>query len=320
MDKEREKKLALSFIPSVTAEDLKRIWNTDISWESIEIFLGKERLEWFMDDLKWADDDSIGEHGFIFYGDDDYPENLKNDPQAPFRIAYYGSKPMGNNGTYNRAESITVVGTRRCTSEGIKNAFVFASEASNAGLVVYSGYADGIDKAAHYGAIAAGKPTFAVLPSGLSHEYSHRRARLEEYILSNGGGFISQFRCSEDPYKGNFYIRNRLLASLTDATVVIEAPKQSGSLITARAAVELGKSVFVNATNSKNFRVNEGCAELKNEGAIEINSYSSLSENHIEYPKGRVLVEIERDKVAEVKATKSADKILGYNGCYFAIV
>ena len=66
--------------------------------------------------------------------------------------------------------------------------------------------------------------------------------------------------------------------------------------------------------------MNEGCAELKSEGAIEINSYSSLSENHIEYPKGRVLVEIERDKVAEVKATKSADKILGYNGCYFAIV
>ena len=59
MDKEREKKLALSFIPSVTAEDLKRIWNTDISWESIEIFLGKERLEWFMDELRWVDDDSI---------------------------------------------------------------------------------------------------------------------------------------------------------------------------------------------------------------------------------------------------------------------
>lgn len=320
MEQEKEKKLALSFLPSVSAEDIKRIWESDISWESLEIFLGNDRMKAFQDELKWAEDTTLGEHGHIFYDEDDYPQSLKSDPYAPYRLAYLGKKPFGNNGTFNSAESITIVGTRRCTSDGIKQSFTFSSEASNAGLVVYSGYADGIDKAAHYGAIASRKPTFAILPSGLLHEYSHRRPRLEDYIISNGGGLISQFKCTAEPYKSNFYARNRLLASITDATIVIEAPLHSGSLITAHAASELGKSVFVCSSSLSNSKINEGIKLLKSEGAIEITSYSALSERFTEYPKGAITLEIERDKVAEIKADGKAERIVGYNGSFFAII
>lgn len=322
MDKNREMKLAISFIQGVSAEDLARIWKTDILWESIEIFLGKDGMEKFTKELDWLNDSSLGEHGHVFYDEEDYPQSLKSDPYAPYRIAYIGSKPKGTNGTFNKAESVTVIGTRRCTSEGIKEAFVFASEAANAGLIVYSGYADGIDKAAHFGAVATKSPTFAVLPSGLSHSYAHRNVRLEEYILGNGGGLLSQFKYDAEPYKSNFYIRNRMLASITDATVVIEAPEHSGSLITAHAAAERGKGVYVCSPFLKNSPTTDGIHLLKSEGAIEVSSYSSLSDRFNEFPKGPLTLEVRKDKCAEMKVGARMDKtvVVGYNGSYFSFL
>ena len=81
MDKIREKKLALSFLNSVSTEDKIRILQTDISWESLEVFLGKKGMELFVTQLEWENNSTMGiEHGNIFYDEDDYPSSLKNDP------------------------------------------------------------------------------------------------------------------------------------------------------------------------------------------------------------------------------------------------
>lgn len=320
MDKNREKKLALSFLNNLSAEDIKRIGETDISWESLEIFLGRERMELFENELSWADDNSIGEHGYVFIDEEEYPESLKQYADAPYRISYIGSRPKGCDGEYNLAKSITIVGTRTASSEGIKSAFTFARDSASASLVVYSGYADGIDKAAHYGCVAELGNTFAILASGLNTEYSHRRPKLEQEIIENGGGLLSPFPADTEPFKSNFYYRNKLLALISDATVVVEAPLHSGSLITAHAAAEGGKSVYVLTSGIKNSRTGEGCRRLKQEGAIEIDSYSMLSDKYIEFPKGTISIPIKKDKVAEMKTSGDAKRIVGYNGSYYAIV
>lgn len=320
MDKIREKKLALSFLNSVSAEDKIRILQTDISWESLEVFLGQKGMEAFVKEQEWAEDNSVGEHGHLFIDEDDYPQSLKNDIEAPYRLSYIGAKPLGTNGEYNRAESLCVVGTRRCTSEGISSAFSFTSDASSAGLVIYSGFANGIDKASHYGAISQKRPTFAIIASGLAHEASFKQQKLVDNILATGGGLLSSFPADEEPFKWNYYYRNRILASITDATVVVEAPEHSGALITAHYAAECGKSVFVYAPRNNSAKTYLGNMALIKEGGVEIKSYSTLSECYTQFPKGDITIPIKRDKVPYMKASKEAKRIVLYNGDYYALI
>lgn len=321
MDKIREKKLALSFLNSVSTQDKMRILETGISWESLEIFLGQKGMEYFVKEAEWENDGNIGaEHGHIFYDEDEYPRSLKNDPEAPYRLSYIGSKPTGTNGDYNRAESITVVGTRRCTSEGIGNAFSFTSDASSAGLIIYSGFADGIDKAAHYGAVSQKAPSFAILASGLAHESSSKQQKMQDSILSCGGGLISPFPCNEEPFKWNYYYRNRILSSISDGTVVIEAPEHSGALITAHFAAECGKDVFVFSPRINSTKTYNGNIKLIKEGAVEIQSYGTLSEGHSQFPKGNITIPVKRERIPYIKVGEEAKKIVAYNGTYYVII
>lgn len=321
MDKIREKKLALSFLNSVSTEDKIRILQTDISWESLEVFLGKKGMELFVTQLEWENNSTMGiEHGHIFYDEDDYPSSLKNDPEAPYRLSYIGAKPKGTNGNYNRAESLTVVGTRRCTSEGIGSAFMFTSDASSAGLVIYSGFADGIDKAAHYGAISQKSASFAILASGFAHEAAYKQEKLQESILLYGGGLISPFPCEEEPFKWNYYYRNRIMSSISDATVVVEAPEHSGALITAHYAAECGKDVFVLSPHINYSKTFLGNIKLIKEGGIEIKSYGTLCESYLQFPKGHITIPIKREKIPYMKTSEDAKRIVAYNGTYYAVI
>jgi DNA processing protein len=139
---------------------------------------------------------------------------------------------------------IAVVGTRRPSSTGIRAAVQFARYLSRCGLTVVSGLARGIDSAAHRGALSECGKTIAVLGHGLDRIYPPENRNLADEILSEGGCVISEYPVGTPPLKQYFPQRNRLISGLSLGTLVIEAADKSGSLITARMAIDQNRDVF----------------------------------------------------------------------------
>ncbi len=137
--------------------------------------------------------------------------------------------------------SIAIVGTRRASPAGCSLARAFARSAARHGLAVVSGLALGIDAAAHEGCLEASGITVAVLAHGLDRIYPATNARLGERILAQGGCFISQYPPQTPSYPNHFIARNKVIAALADAVLVIEAPLGSGALATAAHAREFGR-------------------------------------------------------------------------------
>jgi DNA processing protein len=141
--------------------------------------------------------------------------------------------------------AIAIVGSREASSEGIGLARQLGRGLATAGLTVVSGLARGIDAAAHAGALAAGGPTVAVLGSGADRVYPPRNAELAQRIVEGGGALISEQPPGSPALPHHFPLRNRIISGLSLAVVVVEASDRSGSLITARAALEQGRDVLV---------------------------------------------------------------------------
>jgi len=137
-----------------------------------------------------------------------------------------------------------VVGSRRPSPYGEAVAEQLASDLAAAGVIVISGLALGIDAAAHRGALGAGGTTVAVMGTGVDIVYPAAHGALAEQILAGGGALVSQFPDGTLPRRHNFPARNLTMAALADAVVVVEAAEGSGALITAAAALELGKDVL----------------------------------------------------------------------------
>jgi DNA processing protein len=137
-----------------------------------------------------------------------------------------------------------IVGSRRPSPYGEAVAEQLASDLAAAGVIVVSGLALGIDAAAHRGALVAGGMTVAVMGTGVDIVYPAAHGRLAEEILAGGGALVSQFPDGTLPRRHNFPARNLTMAALADAVVVVEAAEGSGALITAAAALELGKDVM----------------------------------------------------------------------------
>ena len=161
--------------------------------------------------------------------------------------------------------SVAIVGTRHATPYGRGQAERMAYGLAKAGVTVVSGLARGIDTAAHRGAIDGGGRTLAVFGSGLKHLYPPENAGLAEEILSSGA-WLSEFHPETKPHSGTFPQRNRLISGLTHATLVIEAPERSGSLITARMAGEQGREVLA-LPGPVTSRASEGTNLLIRDGA-----------------------------------------------------
>ena len=160
---------------------------------------------------------------------------------------------------------LAVVGSRRPTAGGKDTAFEFSRALAARGLAVASGLAEGIDTAAHCGALAAQGRTLAVLGTGIDRIYPECNRALSEQIMFEGG-LVSPFPLGTPPRRGNFPRRNRVLAALSIGTLVVEAARSSGSLITARAAQRLGRTVFA-VPGSIHNPVSRGCHRLIKEGA-----------------------------------------------------
>jgi DNA processing protein len=141
--------------------------------------------------------------------------------------------------------AVAVVGARSCSSYGRHVARLLGRELGTAGLVVVSGLARGVDGEAHRGALESGGPTIAVLGCGIDRDYPAAHAELAARLSAAGGLIVSEYAPGVEPAPWRFPARNRIIAGLCAATVVVEARERSGALITADFALEEGREVFV---------------------------------------------------------------------------
>jgi len=211
---------------------------------------------------------------FILKGDPGYPARLAELPGAPHGLYIRGCVPV--------CPSVAIVGTRRATLYGRREARRFAADLASAGICVVSGLARGIDGEAHEGAMTTGR-TVAFLGCGLDVIYPPEHAELYDRICAEGA-VISEFSLGRQPDAQTFPQRNRLISGMADAILVVESDVKGGSMITARFAAEQGRSVFaipgrVDQTSSR------GCHALIRDGATLVTCAQDIIEEiRVQFP------------------------------------
>jgi len=204
--------------------------------------------------------------------DVEYPSLLKEISSTPEMFYLIGELPS------DEIPKIAIVGTRKAGIAGRRFAKELARKLTELGVIVVSGLAMGIDTAAHEGAVLAGGKTIAVLANGLDKIYPAQNENLAEKILELGGALISEYPAGTKSFKNNFLERNRIVSGLSIATIVIEAPERSGSIVTARLAAEQGREVFVvpGSIDNPNYR---GSHQLIRDGAVLVSSVEDILED-----------------------------------------
>lgn len=201
--------------------------------------------------------------------DGNYPELLKNIDEPPQVLYVRGEIPKG--------PCFGIVGTRRCSAYGKRVALEIAADLGEAGLVIVSGMAQGIDTYAHKGCLEARGKTIAVLGTGIDEKslYPQENLRLSQEIIKKGGCLMSELPPGTPGYRSNFPFRNRIISGLSLGVLVVEAKMRSGSLITANWARKQQRKVFaipgpIHAANSK------GTHLLLKKGAILVESANDI--------------------------------------------
>ncbi|MBO5892625.1 MAG: DNA-processing protein DprA [Oscillospiraceae bacterium] len=235
------------------------------------------------------------------YRDGAYPAKLKNIPDPPVVLYYKGVLP-----DLDGHPVIGVVGTRECSGYGISTAQRLGYQIAACGAVVVSGAAKGIDTAAMTGAMTAGGKVVGVLGSGVDVVYPASARQLYR-DTEQAGCLVSEFPPGTAPLKWNFPKRNRIISGLSCGILVVEAPEESGALITARQAAEQGRDVFVVPGNI-DMPSFTGSNALLREGAIMAGSgWDVVGEYQTQYPD-KVHKNIELPENVEHSMPKVAQK------------
>jgi DNA processing protein len=214
------------------------------SREDIEGIAGRPLKPWNWDGLRFrAEEDLLSVTrngmGYISWPEAEYPPLLRELCDPPALVFYRGILPDPEKPV------AALVGTRRPSSAAVMQAFDLGRDLARAGVPVVSGLALGIDAFSHRGNLEGGAPTVAVLGSGLDQVYPASNRGLARRILEQGGALLSEYPPGTRPARWNFPARNRIIACLARAVVIVEAPEKSGALITANFALELGRELFV---------------------------------------------------------------------------
>lgn len=207
-------------------------------------------------------------HHILTLGDPGYPALLLETADPPLLLYAQGRIELLG------APALAVVGSRNPSAQGLDNARAFAEHLSRAGLTIISGMALGIDGAAHEGGLAGRGSTLAVVGTGLDRIYPARHRALAHRIAREGL-LLSEFELGMPPLQENFPQRNRLIAGLSRGTLVVEAALASGSLITARQALEAGREVFA-IPGSIHSPQSRGCHALIKQGAKLVDSADDI--------------------------------------------
>jgi DNA processing protein len=206
--------------------------------------------------LRWLEDPG---NQVVTFADDAYPRLLLEITDPPPLLYVKGDPDL-----LDRA-SLAVVGSRNATPQGRANAQAFSQELSEGGFTIISGLALGIDAAAHAGGLAAASSSIAVVGTGLDIVYPARNRDLA-HQLAEEGALVSEFALGTPALASNFPRRNRLISGLSRGCLVVEAALKSGSLITARYALEQGREVFA-IPGSIHSPLSKGCHQLIKQGA-----------------------------------------------------
>jgi DNA processing protein len=208
----------------------------------------------------------------LFIGDAAYPKRLLNCYDSPTLLYYKGEADL------NASKIIAVIGTRNHTDYGKQLTEKLITDLAELNITVISGLAYGIDGIAHKAAIKNNLPTVGVLAHGLDQVYPSQHAALAKDMIKQHGGLLTEFRSKTNPDKHNFPARNRIVAGMSDATIVIETGIKGGSMITAELANGYNKDVFAypgKVTDSKS----GGCNYLiKNNKAVLLSDAQELIE------------------------------------------
>lgn len=235
-------------------------------------------------ETKLEDSDKVIKHcemrgySIITPDDDIYPDRLLRIKDPPCALYVCGTMPK-----IDDEAAIAVVGTRKCTELGTALAGTLGYRLSRCGMMIISGGAVGCDIAATKGALNAGAPSVIVLGCGLSYYYLPQNEKIRRAVSQNGA-VISEMQPLSPPSRLSFPVRNRLMSALSLATLVIEAPKRSGALLTVGHALEQGKDVFAipGAVTSPEYSGNN---RLLEDGALPVYTpHDIIAEYMSEYP------------------------------------
>jgi DNA processing protein len=232
--------------------------------------------------IKEFDDFHLAEHEIkfiekygikpLFHSDNAYPKRLLNCYDSPTLLFFKGDADL------NASKIVGIVGTRSNTDYGKSFTEKLVKDLSDQNILIVSGLAYGIDACAHKAAIKNGLPTVGVVGHGLDKIYPHDHATLAKDMIKEGGGILSEFFSGTKPDKHNFPLRNRVVAGLCDATVVVETNIKGGSMITAKLADAYNRDVFA-VPGRTNDTKSSGCNHLiKHNKAYLLNDANDLLE------------------------------------------
>ena len=215
--------------------------------------------------LVWSE---TKDHHIICWDDEDYPFLLREIASPPIVIYIKGNKALLNK------TQLAMVGSRMPSVTGSETAFSFAKQLADAGLIITSGLAKGIDTASHKGALAANQPTIAVMGTGLEQIYPKQNQQLADVICETGT-LLSEFPIDSAAKPWHFPRRNRIMTGLSCGVLVIEAKVKSGSLVSAYHALEQNREVFAIPGSIYN-PLSKGCHRLINAGAKLVESADDI--------------------------------------------